>query len=113
MNDDNGLLPPLRLVQPDEISGDFGSVLDQLERHLRRFVAFTSEHQPVAIVLWVAHTHAAEAAEQSPILAVVSPVKRAGKTRLLDAIEHVVREPWRVVRPSESVLIRKIERHHP
>lgn len=42
-----------------------------------------------------------------------SAVKQSGKTRLLDILEHVVRDPWRITRPSEAVLFRKIDAGHP
>lgn len=87
--------------------------LDELVAHLRRFVWFQRDCQAIAVALWIAHTHAVDAAEQSPILAITSPVKQSGKSRLLDVIETVVPRPWRVERPSEAVLYRKIARDHP
>ena len=44
----------------------------------------------------------------SPYLSVSSAVMRAGKTRLLETVELLVRNPWRVVQPSEAVLFRKL-----
>jgi hypothetical protein len=59
------------------------------------------------------HTYVCEAAEQSPYLAVTSPEKRSGKTRLLEVLELLVSGPWRVVLPSEAVLYRKLHRDKP
>ena len=42
-----------------------------------------------------------------------SPEKRCGKTRLLDCIALLARNPWQVVSPSETVLFRKIEADTP
>ncbi len=56
---------------------------------------------------------AMKAVEQSPILAITSPVKQSGKSRLLDVIETVVPTPWRIERPSEAVLFRRIARETP
>jgi hypothetical protein len=88
--------------------------LDAVVAHLDKFVHFASRAHAQAIALWVAHTHVPlERLEQSPILAVTSAVKQSGKTKLLDVLEFLVRDPWRITRPSESVLFRKIDHGHP
>jgi len=88
--------------------------LDAVVAHLARFVHFASPEHAQAVALWVAHSHVPlERLEQSPILAVTSAVKQSGKTKLLDVLEFLVRDPWRITRPSESVLFRKIDRDQP
>jgi hypothetical protein len=82
--------------------------LDDVAAFVRRYVVITDD-QAVACTLWVFHTYALDAAETTPYLAVSSPEKRSGKSRLLDVLEEVVREPWRAVLPSEAVTFRKIE----
>ena len=88
-------------------------VLDDVRALLRRFVWFARSEQAIAVTLWIAHTHAFNAVEQSPILAVVSPVKQSGKTRLFEVVETLVPRAWRIERPSEAVLFRRIERDTP
>jgi hypothetical protein len=83
-------------------------LLDDVARFVRRFVVL-SEHEANAIALWIAHTHALDAFEQSPYLAISSPEKQCGKSRLLDVLELVVARPWRVISPSEAVLFRKVD----
>jgi hypothetical protein len=78
--------------------------LSAVEAYLRHYVAFPSEHEPVAIALWVAHAHLIESFEVSPTLAVTSAEMRSGKTRVLDCLELLVPEPFRVVIPSEAVV---------
>jgi hypothetical protein len=78
--------------------------LDAVHRFVCRFVAFPSEHEPVAIALWVAHAWLIERFEVSPILAVTSAEMRSGKTRMLDCLEVLVPTPFRVVIPSEAVV---------
>ena len=51
--------------------------------------------------------------EQSPLLAITSAEKRSGKTRLLDVLELLVANPWRVITPSEAVVFRKIDEDSP
>jgi hypothetical protein len=81
-----------------------GDYLAAVEAFARRYVAFPSAHEPVAIALWVAHAHLVERFETSPILAVTSAEMRSGKTRVLDCLALLVPEPFRVITPSEAVV---------
>jgi Protein of unknown function (DUF3631) len=87
-------------------------VLDQVVTFIRRFVAMT-DAQALAIALWAVHTHAAEAADASPYLAIGSAEKRSGKTRSLDVLELLAADPWRVITPSEAVVFRKLDVDQP
>jgi Protein of unknown function (DUF3631) len=89
-----------------------GELLLDLVTFLRRYVVM-SEPQGVAVALWIVHTHALDAAEQSPLLAITSAEKQSGKTRLLDVLELLVAKPWRVITPSEAVVFRKIDADTP
>src|SRR5439155_122756 len=75
---------------------------------LKRFVVFPSRHETIATALWVLHTHAIDAADATPYLAITSPEKQSGKTRLLEVLELLVARPWRAILPSEAVVFRKI-----
>ncbi len=88
------------------------AVLDQVAEFVRRFVVLT-EYQARAVALWAAHTHAVDAAEATPFLAITSPEKRSGKTRLLEVLDLLVARPWRATLPSEAVLFRKISEETP
>lgn len=83
-------------------------LLDVLVKLVRGYVVMSST-QANTVALWIAHTHALDAFETTPFLAVNSPEKRCGKTRLLDVLELVVARPWRTIMPSEAVLFRKIQ----
>ena len=89
--------------------------LDAVASISRRFVHFARPEYTDAIALWAAHTHAPlERLEQSPILALTSVVKQSfAKPRVSDVLEFLVANAWRITRPSESVLFRKIDRDHP
>jgi hypothetical protein len=80
-------------------------VLADVEAFVRRFVVVT-DAQAIALALWVAHTHAVDAAETTPYLAVTSAEKRSGKTRLLEVLELLVRAPVRASNMSDAVLFR-------
>lgn len=83
------------------------ALLRDVRAFIRRYVVLAPE-QEVTITLWTLHTWAIAAADVSPYLSVSSAVLRAGKTRLLETVELVARNPWRVVQPSEAVLFRKL-----
>lgn len=82
-------------------------LLRDVRAFVHRYVVLTPE-QEIAVTLWTLHTWAIQAADLSPYLSVSSAVMRAGKTRLLETVELLVRSPWRVVQPSEAVLFRKL-----
>jgi hypothetical protein len=87
-------------------------LLDETRAFLRSYV-IVSTAQADALALWVAHTHALDAFEATPFLAVTSPEKRCGKSRLLDCLELVVAKAWRTIMPTEAVLFRKIDAVRP
>ena len=84
-------------------------LLKDVSRFLRRFIVM-SDHQGVAVTLWVAHTHAFEAADVTPYLTVTSALKRSGKSRLLEVLKLLVREPLPTANISDAALFRAIER---
>jgi hypothetical protein len=71
------------------------------------------EVQADAVALWIAHTHAIEAAETTPYLAVTSALKRSGKTRLREVLELLVREPLSASNMTEATLFRAVEQMMP
>ena len=54
---------------------------------LTRYVVLPSAHAAVAVTLWIAATHAQAAWEHATRLVIRAPVKRCGKSRLLDIVE--------------------------
>jgi hypothetical protein len=96
------------VVEPERGS----DALAQLVAFLRRYVVLGSE-QADAVALWVVHTHAFEAAEATPYLAITSAEKESGKTRLLETLEMLVAEPWLTGRATPAVLTRKIDAEEP
>lgn len=66
-----------------------------------------------AMALWVTHTHALDAANVSPILAVTSPEKRCGKTTALSLLHLLVRRPLLSSNISPAALFRTVEKYSP
>ncbi len=94
------------------MSDDLAHTLDDLAAYLRRYVVVTNA-QTCACSLWVAHTHAMDAAEATPYLAINSPEPSSGKTRLLETLELVVAKPWLTSRVTAAVLPRRIAKEEP
>src|SRR5205823_4148061 len=59
------------------------------------------------------HTYAIDAAYATPYVLILSPEKRSGKTRLIEVLAELVREPWSVVGASEAALFRRLAERRP
>jgi len=66
---------------------DGGDLLDELRATLTKYVVLPSQEAANAVVLWIAATHGLPAFEHATRLSVNSPVKRCGKSRLLEIIQ--------------------------
>lgn len=85
---------------------DGAALLNEIADYLSRYVVLRAA-QGTVLACWVVHTHAVEAAETTPYLEVRSAEKESGKTRLLEALNLTVREPWLTGSVSAAVLARK------
>lgn len=95
---------------PEAVDG--AATLQEVSATLRRFCilpALSAE----AMALWVMHAHAHDATQISPLLAVVSPEKRCGKTTVLSVLSALVPKPMHTVNTTPAVLFRVIEKHKP
>jgi len=82
-------------------------VLDDVARFVKRFVVLT-DTQADTLALWSAHTHGIEAFDCTAYLAITSPEKRSGKTRLLEVLELIIREGLSTANISDAALFRSI-----
>jgi hypothetical protein len=71
-------------------------------------VAFPSGHAAVAVTLWAAHTHLVHSFGSTPRLAVLSPEKECGKTRVLELLELVCAGAETLTSASAAYLFRRI-----
>lgn len=90
-----------------------GATLEAARAFNCRYVHFANAQQAIAVTLWEAHTHAVDAAECSPFLAITAAEMRSGKSRTLDVLSCLTARPWRAIVPSDAVLFRKIDRDRP
>lgn len=88
------------------------ALVSDLTEFIRSYVVM-SEAQTLTVALWAIHTHCFSAFQQTPYLAVTSPEKQCGKSRLLEVVSLLVHEPWPTAIPSEAVLYRKIDMSSP
>ncbi len=89
-----------------------GVVLADVRAFVRRFVVL-DDAQADAAALWAAHSHAFSAFGLTPYLAVTSAEKRSGKTRLLEVLELLIREPVASANISDAALFRVIDAKSP
>ena len=79
---------------------------------IRRYVVM-SDDKLLIVALWVIHTHCARQIAQTPYLAVTSPEKQCGKSRLLETLELLAADAWLTILPSEAVVYRQVDARMP
>jgi Protein of unknown function (DUF3631) len=84
-------------------------LLDEVTVFINRFLSL-SLVQGHMLALWIVHTHCKGAADVTPYLAITSPEKQSGKTRLLEVLDVLVANPWMTGRTTAAALVRKVEK---
>jgi len=80
-------------------------VIAGVESFIRRFCVLPdSAYLPLA--LWIFTTYVADAFDCFPYIALLSPAKRCGKTRVLEVLELLCSKPWRGTSPTSAALYR-------
>jgi Protein of unknown function (DUF3631) len=97
-------IPPI----PTPQAVDRARLLTELRAAFGRYVVFPSPQAADAVTLWTAATHAQPAWEHAPRLAVVSPLKRCGKSRLLDVVAETCHAPLITVNATIAAVVRSI-----
>ena len=95
---------------PEPVDG--AALLRDLAAVLNRYVALPL-HADVAAALWSVHAHALDAADTSPILALISPEKRCGKTRTLSVLGRLVPRPLPTSNITPASLFRSVDLYSP
>src|SRR5262245_5043803 len=95
---------------PDPVDG--AALLDAIETALRRFVVVTDD-QVHAIALWAVAAHALDCFDAFPRLAIWSPVKRCGKSRLLGLLRHVAPRALTTSNISPAATFRAVDKAQP
>lgn len=84
-----------------------GELLDAIEQVIKRFVILSDEQRD-ALALWVLHAFAIDAADTTPYLAITSPEKRSGKSRLLEVLAQLVPRAMEAANISDAALFRAL-----
>src|SRR5438270_8028195 len=88
-------------------------IADDLLALFRRFVS-AGEAELSILPLWVLHTHAFFGVTSfTPYLAITSPEKGSGKTRVLEVLHGVVRQPLMTASISPAALARTVDIEKP
>lgn len=99
--------PDSAITMPDE------ALIPDLAAFIRRYVVLPTDEHATVLALWALHTWCFESARTTPYLYVHSPEKQSGKTRLLEVLELIVRNPMRATNVTSSVLFRAIDTLQP
>nr|WP_234345756.1 DUF3631 domain-containing protein [Streptomyces sp. NRRL F-5755] len=88
-------------------------MLDEFRAVIGKYVVLPSEEALTALALWAAASHIQTALQHAPRLAVMSPTKGCGKSRVLDVLHETVHQPMMTVNTSPAVIFRVIGKNPP
>jgi hypothetical protein len=114
-NDDSGKQGrPVSFAEPEPWPDPVGGagLLDAVAEAVSRYVVLP-EHSRDTAALWVLHTYLLDCFLVSPRLCACSPIKRCGKTTLLDVLAHLVLRPLPAANVTSSAIFRVVEAHRP
>jgi hypothetical protein len=86
--------------------------IDLVDTLLANHVGLTPT-QRMAVALWILHTHAYDQFQVTPRLALISPVRRCGKTVLLSLIETLVAKPEKADAITPAAIYHLVDAWHP
>lgn len=84
-------------------------LLDELAGVLARYVVLPSPEALDAVVLWITATHGQPTWTHAPRLVVKSPLKRCGKSRLLDVVEATSHAATMTMNATVAAIFRSID----
>jgi putative DNA primase/helicase len=95
---------------PNAVDGEalFHDVSSIIRRHV-----VVDTHSLVATTLWIALSYLIEVVDTLPLLGIISPEKRCGKTRLLAVLRRLVKRSLSSSNISSAALYRAIEKYIP
>lgn len=105
-------IPSNWTVEPASEAASGEALLTAIKAEFERYVVLPP-HAAVAIALWVMHSWTIDAADISPILALISPEKRCGKTTVLKILNRLTRRASLASNISTAALFRYIEAAQP
>ncbi len=94
------------------LAEDGPALIRNVQTFIERFLRLP-EHAALPISLWAIATHCFQKFDTFVYLLLTSPAPRCGKTRGLEVLELIVREPLRTSNISEAALFRVVEDKQP
>ncbi len=95
---------------PEPVSGC--ALLEEIAQTFRRFLILP-EGAAEALSLWAVFTHVHDCFHVSPRLAITSPTKRCGKSRVREVLSCLVARPLLSENASAAATFRVIDQYHP
>ena len=90
---------------PEEVDGAI--LIEEIAQTIKRFIVINAE-SVTSIALWIMLTYTYDCFDVLPLLAILSPVKRCGKTRLVSLLSALVRRPLPTSNITPAALFRSI-----
>ena len=90
-----------------------GELLDTVSSILRLYVVFPLQEQVALIAAWIIHTWVFNAFDYTPYLFVFSAANRSGKSRLLEVIQQLAKNPVLTPGSSSAALMRSVDENNP
>ncbi|GIG02524.1 DUF3631 domain-containing protein [Catellatospora citrea] len=87
---------------------DGAALLDRVHATIARYCVLPCPEAVDAVTLWIAATHAQEAWAYAPRLIIRAPLRRCGKSRLLDVVEAACHNPMMSVNASPAAIYRTV-----
>ena len=89
-------------------TGEGADILDDVHNTLTKYVRFPSPQASVSVALWIAATHGIPAWQHATRLAISSPQKRCGKSRLLDIVAALSWQPLLCASATTAAIYRSL-----
>jgi len=99
-------------IEPFEDKVDGAALLDSISAELTKYIILPSG-TAIAISIWILLTYCYDAFRILPLLGITSPVKRCGKTSLLEVLQGMVNKGLTASNISPAAVFRTIEKHCP
>lgn len=96
-------------IPPGEHGPELGArLLDDVRAFIERLCVMPDAHALVALTLWAVHTHMPGQFSTTPRLALLSPEPSSGKTRVLEVLELLTRQPLMMLSASPAAIFRTL-----
>ncbi len=88
------------------------TLLNDLVTYFERFITFPTIHHAKVLALWTLHTYVIDRDlfQFTPYLWIYSPERESGKSKVQELLALVVKNPWRIVTPSEAAIYRTLNK---